>query len=394
MARKKLSEVRAKSLLYKALDLSYAGVAVDTSGDIGEQLAGLEAGRRYVVKVDQGVKGRFKKGLVKIDRAPSEISADVSRMAVLGFSHFVVEPFYPHTGADERYLSLALERDGDVLTYSAQGGVDVESHAEAMIHVALTPETAAEADAALGLPAGTVAALGRACADYQFSFLEVNPLVVMDGRPLLLDAAVEVDGASEHIVASAWTQHDLRESRKLTEYEEVIGKLAAESQASFKLDVLNADGAVFMLLSGGGASVTLADEVHNQGFGKELGNYGEYSGNPNEEETLHYARQVLKLMLHSKARRKVLVISGGVANFTDVRVTFRGVVRALEEVKKELREQGIRVFVRRGGPYEVQGLAMMQRFLEEESLLGVVAGPDMALSEIVPRALASLKEAS
>jgi succinyl-CoA synthetase beta subunit len=140
--------------------------------------------------------------------------------------------------------------------------------------------------------------------------------------------------------------------------------------------------------------VTLADEVHNQGFGKELGNYGEYSGNPNEEETLHYARQVLKLMLHSKARRKVLVISGGVANFTDVRVTFRGVVRALEEVKKELREQGIRVFVRRGGPYEVQGLAMMQRFLEEESLLGVVAGPDMALSEIVPRALASLKEAS
>jgi succinyl-CoA synthetase beta subunit len=392
MARRKLSEVRAKSILYDALGSAYAGTGVDVTMNLGSQLAGLEAGARYVVKVDQGVKGRFKKGLVKVDRAPSELTGDLKELSALGYRYFVVEPFHKYAPEEEKYLAFALERDGDVVTFSAQGGVDVESHAGAMKRAPLTDASAAEADAALGLPDGTVAALGRACAQNHLSFVEINPLVVLDGKPTLLDAAVEVDAEAEPMVKGSWTQHDLRESRTLTPYEQAVEELADQSQASFKLDVLNRDGSVFMLLSGGGASVTLADEVHNRGFGNELGNYGEYSGNPNAEETYLYARQVLMLMLGSKAKRKVLVISGGVANFTDVRVTFRGVVRALDEMKQKLREQGIRVYVRRGGPYEVQGLAMMQRFLEEEDLLGVVAGPDMPLSEIVPLALKGMEK--
>jgi succinyl-CoA synthetase beta subunit len=391
MARRKLSEVRAKSILYEALGVKYPGLSVDVQVDTDTQLAELEPGTRYVVKVDQGVKGRFKKGLVKVDRAPIEVRGDLKEMAALGYRYFIVEPYKHHAPGDERYLSIEVGRDGDELTYTQHGGVDVESHANSMQHAALTAEAAAVADAALGLPDGTVGALAGACERSHLSFLEINPLVVLDGRPLLLDAAVEVDAVAEPMVRGAWTQYDLRESRNLTSYEETIEALADQSQASFKLDVLNPDGSVFMLLSGGGASVTLADEVHNQGYGKELGNYGEYSGNPNEEETMLYARQVLKLMLSSKSPRKVLVISGGVANFTDVRVTFRGVVRALDEVKEKMRAQHIKVYVRRGGPYEVQGLAMMQRFLEAEQLLGIVAGPDMALSEIVPLALAGME---
>jgi ATP citrate lyase citrate-binding len=86
------------------------------------------------------------------------------------------------------------------------------------------------------------------------------------------------------------------------------------------------------------------------------------------------------------------VIGGGVANFTDVRQTFHGVVRALTEARDDLRAQGVRVFVRRGGPFEVEGLAAMWAFLEHEGLLGYVAGPDLVLSDIVTKALATLEE--
>ncbi len=53
---------------------------------------------------------------------------------------------------------------------------------------------------------------------------------------------------------------------------------------------------------------------------------------PTESQTFHYARTVLDLLLRSKAENKVLFIGGGIANFTNVASTFKGVIRALREV--------------------------------------------------------------
>ena len=39
-------------------------------------------------------------------------------------------------------------------------------------------------------------------------------------------------------------------------------------------------------------------QVGDLGFASELGNYAEYSGAPNEEEVLHYARVVLDVSSH------------------------------------------------------------------------------------------------
>src|SRR5207244_5834547 len=119
------------------------------------------------------------------------------------------------------------------------------------------------------------------------------------------------------------------------------------SQASFKLDLLNPDGSIFMLLSGGGASIVLADEVYNLGFGKQLANYGEYSGNPNEEEVYLYTKNLLNLLLHSKAHQKILIIAGGVDNFTDIRITFKGIIKAFEEVKEQLSEEQTTIYFKR-----------------------------------------------
>lgn len=86
----------------------------------------------------------------------------------------------------------------------------------------------------------------------------------------------------------------------------------------------------------------------------------------------------------------MLIIAGGVANFTDVRVTFNGLIKALNEVKNELHALGVKIFVRRGGPYQEEGLAKMKEFLEKEQLLGIVSGPEMVLTEIVTKAIEGL----
>jgi len=52
---------------------------------------------------------------------------------------------------------------------------------------------------------------------------------------------------------------------------------------------------------------------------------GEYSGAPNEQQTYDYARTILSLMTRVKdPRGKVLIVGGGIANFTDVAATFKG----------------------------------------------------------------------
>jgi succinyl-CoA synthetase beta subunit len=209
--------------------------------------------------------------------------------------------------------------------------------------------------------------------------------VIHDSSFMILDLAVEVDTVAEFFVDGAWMADDFTygEQMEKSAEEEAVDELRSKSQAAFSLNVLNQNGGIFMLLSGGGASLVLADEVANLGKGEELANYGEYSGNPNEEETYLYTQQVLHLLLRSRAAKKVLIVGGGVANFTDVRITFRGVIRALDEVKDELRQQGVKIFVRRGGPNQTEGLALIRSFLETEDLYGNVVGPDVELTHIV-----------
>jgi ATP-citrate lyase beta-subunit len=393
MPRKKISEFRAKTILAAALDTVYTGISIDSAGTWAAALAHLPAGARYVVKVDQGVKGRFKKGLVRLDRTEKQLEGDIEDLSSQGFRYLLVEEQMDHAAVDERYLAFERMREGNIISFSTHGGINIEDTADTIRRAPFSAKVAERAAEALGLPTQTLVNLERAFNDNYFSFLEVNPLVVASGQAQMLDAAVEVDSEAEFFVQERWTQQDFRSYEKAARLPQMdaVEELADQSQASFRLAVLNPHGSIFLLLSGGGASVVLADEVFNQGRGQELGNYGEYSGNPSAEETLIYTRQVLSLMLNSSAPNKVLVIAGGVANFTDVRATFKGVIEALDEAKAEMKKQAIRVYVRRGGPFEVEGLAMMREFLEKEGLLGEVSGPDMMLSEIIPRATASLE---
>ena len=81
------------------------------------------------------------------------------------------------------------------------------------------------------------------------------------------------------------------------------------------------------MVAGGGASVIYADTIVALGSVSELANYGEYSGGPNETQTFEYAKTIIDLMCkHPHPDGKIFIIGGGIANFTNVADTFKGMI--------------------------------------------------------------------
>jgi len=390
MARKKISEFRAKTILFDSLGKKYIGIPIDVTQDIESQISGLDRSKRYVLKVDQGIKQRNKKGLVDLEIYSENAKEKIENLKSKGYSHFLIEEFFPHDASSEKYLAIERVREGKKISYSSHGGVEIEENSDSVKSLIVknyeqTEDIARE----LGIDQESFNVLLNIFDESYFSFLEINPLVVDGESYKFLDAAVEVDSAAEFFVGNAWSNNDFREnnSHEKTNEEIEIEKLKEKSPASFSYEILNTDGSLFLLLSGGGASLVTADEIYQQGKGDELANYGEYSGNPNTEETYIYTKNLLITLLGSKSFKKAIIISGGVANFTDVRKTFKGIILAMKEVSGKMREQNVKVFVRRGGPFQEEGLSMMKEFLEKEDLFGMVSGPEMILTDIVTPAL-------
>lgn len=156
--------------------------------------------------------------------------------------------------------------------------------------------------------------------------------------------------------------------------------------------MLNPRGRVWLMVAGGGASVIYADTVGDLGFAGELGNYGEYSGAPSEAETYSYACTVLDAATAGPdGRGRALLIGGGIANFTDVAATFRGIIAALRERRDALRAAKMRVYVRRGGPNFQAGLDAMRKVGEELGVEVAVHGPEASMTGICADAIAYVK---
>jgi ATP-citrate lyase beta-subunit len=379
MARVKMTEYRAKRLI---IGENYAGISVRS----GEKVK-IPAGN-FVAKVDQGVKKRFKQGLVAIDKKASELPAFFKAMEKKGFTQYIVEPMFPHENSEEQYFSLERVREGIRLLHAKDGGVNIEEHPEQVLHMVLkSREDCNEASKKTGIPQNFLEHLYDVFNENFFAFLEINPLIVRGEEVFLLDAAALLDSTAQFFVGDKWSEADIVRSKANHPNERAVEALAATTPAALSLKVLNKDGSLFFLLSGGGGSIVIADEVAARGMGELLGNYGEYSGGPTREETYLYAKEVLELMLASKNKKKALIIAGGVANFTDIKQTFAGIIDALTEAAPKMRKQEIKVFVRRGGPNEAAGLAHMKTFLEKEDLLGSVYGSDTIITQAVEDAM-------
>ena len=379
MARVKLTEYRAKKLLFGD---SYRGSSIygTTSGKV--------ANGTYVLKVDQGIKKRMKRGLVALNVRPSTFAKYISSWKKQGFTQFLTEPMVPHEQSEERYISFERVRHGIRVLYAKEGGIDIEEHPEKVVTQLLKGKRdVSDIAKTTGIPETFFTDVLEVFEKNYFAFLEINPLVIHKGVVYALDAAVLVDDAGEFFVKGAWGTEDTISPAAKHASEERVRALQETSPASLKLSVINPDGALFFLLSGGGGSIVIADEAQERGRGKDIANYGEYSGGPTREETYLYAKEVLSLMLSSSAKKKALVIAGGVANFTDVKATFAGIIDALSEVAPLLRKGNVKVFVRRGGPREKEGLRLMETFLKQEHLLGRVHGSDALITSAIDDAI-------
>lgn len=372
MARVKLTEYKAKTLLQE----SYSGIAIHKE-TIDDDVAKLGDGA-YIIKVDQGIKKRGKQGLIVLNATKESAHEAVNNLADKGnFTRFIAETMLPHEDSEERYLSIERIRGGFQILYSEHGGVEVEEHPEDIQKYSSIDD--------VPLPLEFLKHLTGVMNREHLSFVEINPLIVRDGECILLDAAVLADSAG--IWQASWTEADIVDARTKTEAEIAIEELNNGSPASFSLRILNQDGAIWLLLSGGGASITIADEAANRNKADLIGNYGEYSGGPTREETQVYTEAVIKQMLGSNAHKKALIIAGGVANFTDVRKTFSGIIDALANYLDAIKEAGVKVYVRRGGPNEEEGLKVMSEFLTAHDILGSMHGSETVLTDVVDEAL-------
>ncbi|KAI4165580.1 MAG: hypothetical protein LQ342_000993 [Letrouitia transgressa] len=410
----------------------------------------LQEGARFVAKPDQLIKRRGKSGLLALNKTWAEARQWVESRAgkrqqvetVQGvLRNFLVEPFVPHPSNTEYYINIHSVRDGDYILFTHEGGVDVgDVDAKAkklVIPVDLNdyPSNAEIAQTLLkDVPKGIhnvlvdfITRLYAVYVDCQFTYLEINPLVVIPNEDAtsadvhFLDLAAKLDQTADFECGSKWAvargpaalgqttkvpeskvsidagppmEFPAPFGRELSKEEAYISELDAKTGASLKLTVLNAEGRIWTLVAGGGASVVYADAIASAGFADELANYGEYSGAPSETQTYYYARTVLDLMLRApiKPEGKVLFIGGGIANFTNVAATFKGVIRALREFASTLNEHKTQIWVRRAGPNYQEGLKNIKAVGQELKLDMHVYGPEMHVSGIVPLALVPSKQ--
>ncbi|XP_010319670.1 ATP-citrate synthase alpha chain protein 1 isoform X3 [Solanum lycopersicum] len=226
--------------------------------------------------------------------------------------------------------------------------------------------------------------------DLDFTFLEMNPFTLVEGKPYPLDMRGELDDTATFKNFKKWgnVEFPLPFGRVMSATESFIHGLDEKTSVSLKFTVLNPKGRIWTMVGGGGASVIYADNVGDLGYASELGNYTEYSGAPNEEEVLQYARVVIDCATADPyGRKRALVIGWGIANFTDVAATFSGIIRALKEKEFKLKAARMHIYVRRGGPNYQKGLAKIWSLGEEIGIPIEVYGPEETRTGICKQAI-------
>uniref|UniRef100_H2ZP60 ATP-citrate synthase n=2 Tax=Ciona savignyi TaxID=51511 RepID=H2ZP60_CIOSA len=419
MSAKAISEFTSKTILCKNIGddvilsnkLKFASVDRSTNWDeLAVKYPWLQT-EKLIVKPDQLIKRRGKLGLIKINTDYSGVQQWVADRMMKEFSigetkgilkQFIIEPFVAHKQEEEFYICIHSSREENTILFHHEGGVDIgDVDSKANKLPILTGENIDSnkiTDVLLNnlnkenrrLLEPFIFALYNLYTSLHFTYLEINPLVVNDGKIYVLDLAAKLDQCAEFVCARQWGPVEFPPpfGREAYPEEAYIADLDAKSGASLKLTILNPNGRIWTMVAGGGASVVYSDTICDLGGASELANYGEYSGAPSEQQTYDYARTILSLMTRTpRDDGKVLIIGGGIANFTNVAATFKGIVRALKQFQTPLRDNKVSIFVRRGGPNYQEGLRVMREVGQHLGVPVHVFGTETHMTAIVGMAL-------
>ena len=351
---------------------------------------------KLVVKAHEALGSRFKLGLVKvgldlngaISAAKDMIGRQVGSITV---TQVIVSEMIAHK--EEYYCAVKSTREGTDILVANCGGIEVESNWDRVKRLALEvgQQPSAEALEKVAKDAGFTGSLVKKMADFagkmftcfdseDAQYLEVNPVVIResDGELVALDAVTLLDGDAKFRHPDWNFQFAAEFGRAYSKNEVEVMAVDSKIKGSVKfIEIPGGDTA--MLPAGGGASVYYSDAVVARG-GK-LANYAEYSGDPPD-----WAVEVLTEKICSLPGIKNIIVGGAIANFTDVVKTFGGIINGFRKAKSEGKLKGVKIWVRRGGPREKEGLDAM-RALKDEGFDINVFDRHTPLTDIVDKAL-------
>jgi len=369
--------------------------SVDELAKLGQANEWLKKSK-LVVKAHEALGSRFKLGLVKVDLDLKGAEAATKEMigrhvGSITVSQVIVSEMIPHK--EEYYCAVKSTRTGTDILVANCGGIEVESNWERVNRLALEVGQQPSADALerLAKDAGFTGSLLKKMTDFagkmftcfdseDAQYLEVNPVVLreQDSELIALDAVTLLDGDAKFRHPDWNFAFAAEFGRAYSKHEMEVMAVDSKIKGSVKfIEIPGGDTA--MLPAGGGASIYYSDAVVARG-GK-LANYAEYSGDPPD-----WAVEVLTDKVCSLPGIKNIIVGGAIANFTDVKKTFGGIINGFRKAKSEGKLKGVKIWVRRGGPREKEGLDAM-RALKDEGFDINVFDRNTPLTDIADKAL-------
>jgi succinyl-CoA synthetase beta subunit len=399
MAQISIREYDVKKMFYKNIGKEYSGIQIREISDIEE----LEDWKKYVIKPDMLFWKRGKRGLLGINLNKTECKDWLKKYfqkqenidGVEGaLDVFLVEEIV--TISDEYYLSFSQSREGDIITFSPDGGIDIEENWDSTKNI-IVPVTEEFSDNLIEQLIWTelfkntklvelITELWKYYRTFGFVSLELNPIAKdIEWIFHMIDAVAKVDDQEEYIQKSHWKDLEIPNNYGFQENagERYIKQLDSQTWASLKMKILNSDAQIWTLFAWGGWSLVMTDTLWALWYADNIWNYWECSGNPTREFTYEYTKTLLSEMLRNQVIWKYLIIAWAIANFTHIDTTFSGIIDALEEKREEIHNQKVIILVRRGGINEKAGLKILEDACKRLKIPAIITGSDIYMTEIL-----------
>ncbi len=366
----KLYEYLAKENLAKN-GVPTPGGKVATTADEAARIA-AEVGP-CAIKAQVLVGGRGKAGGIKLAGTPEEARARASEILGMNLKGYIVEKVLvePKLKIDkELYLSVALDSNAKapIIIASASGGVNIEEVPEKEIvkrhvdiQVGVYPYLGREIARRIGLE-GDIAKqfvnilvkLYAMFRKYDAELVEINPLVVSNGKLIAADGRLNIDD-------DAMFRHtDIPEVKEGTDLELEVQALG--------LAFVQLDGDIGIMANGAGMAMGTLDTIAY--YGGSPANFLDAGGGASVEPTA----KAIEMLLKTKPRAIFINIFGGITRCDDV-------AKAIVQVKSTL---GIPVplVVRMVGTNEKEGVEILkQAGIEAYREMGEAAQKVVALAK-------------
>ena len=350
-----LHEYQAKEILNSfgvRIQRGYVAISPEEAVNKANQLHEETGTDFYVIKAQVHAGGRGKGGGVKLAKSIDEVSAISNQIIGMNLItpqtsiegkkvHQVLvaeDVYYPGPSEKEEfYVSVLLNRANsrNMIMYSTEGGVDIETVAEETPHLihtldidpktGLTGENAKEVATNLKLSGEAhvemtsfIKALYSAYNDSDASLFEINPVLkTSDNKVLAVDAKVTIDDNALFRHKDYLEMRDIREENPI----EVEAKEAG-------LNYVDLDGNVGCMVNGAGLAMATMDLIKQAGG--EPANFLDVGGTADSERVEKAFRIILR---DSKVKAILVNIFGGIVRCDRVA---NGVVDAYTKMKDEI----------------------------------------------------------